>query len=202
MAQARDYWNHNVHYQRVILEAVPPRCGAALDVGCGDGMLACELAARCESVTGIDRDARMIALARERGETARVANAAFVQGDFLTHSLADGTFDFACANTVVHHMGTAMALRQLARVLRPGGRLAVVGLASNGSPADWVIGGAGIPANWYYKITRGEGSPGAPIMDPDLTWAQVRATARRLLPGARYRRHLLWRYSIVWDKPA
>src|SRR5438477_5192535 len=36
MARA-GYWNHNVHYQPVILRAVPPGCGAALEVGCGDG---------------------------------------------------------------------------------------------------------------------------------------------------------------------
>jgi hypothetical protein len=94
------------------------------------------------------------------------------------------------------------ALVKLARVLRPGGRLAVVGLANNGSPADWVIGAAGLPANRYYQRTRGEGHPGAPIMEPDMTWAQVHKTAARLLPGARYRRHLLWRYSLVWTKPA
>jgi hypothetical protein len=39
-------------------------------------------------------------------------------------------------------------------------------------------------------------------MEPDMTWAQVRKSAARLLPGARYRRHLLWRYSLVWTKPA
>jgi hypothetical protein len=33
-----------------------------------------------------------------------------------------------------------------------------------------------------------------------MTWAEVRATARRLLPGVRYRRHLLWRYSLLWRK--
>jgi hypothetical protein len=39
MARA-GYWNHNVHYQPVILKAVPRGCPAALDVGCGDGLLA------------------------------------------------------------------------------------------------------------------------------------------------------------------
>ena len=46
-APAGEYWNHNVHYLPVILAAVPPGCGAALDVGCGDGLLARRLAARC-----------------------------------------------------------------------------------------------------------------------------------------------------------
>ena len=61
---AEDYWNHNVHYQRVILDAVPDACGAAVDVGCGDGLLACKLAARCATGTGIDRDERIIEVAR------------------------------------------------------------------------------------------------------------------------------------------
>jgi SAM-dependent methyltransferase len=65
MAQV-DYWNHNVHYQPVILRAVPAGCGAALEVGCGDGMLARRLAERCAEVTAIDRDARMITLASTR----------------------------------------------------------------------------------------------------------------------------------------
>ena len=34
-----------------------------------------------------------------------------------------------------------------------------------------------------------------------MTWAEVRTAARGLLPGVRYRRHLLWRYSLLWRKP-
>ena len=52
MEPITDYWNHNVHCHRVILDAVPPGCRDAIDVGCGDGMLACALAARCAAVTG------------------------------------------------------------------------------------------------------------------------------------------------------
>src|SRR5580704_11874271 len=52
MARA-GYWNHNVHYQPVILRAVPPGCGAALEVGCGDGLLASRLVERCAEVTAI-----------------------------------------------------------------------------------------------------------------------------------------------------
>jgi ubiquinone/menaquinone biosynthesis C-methylase UbiE len=194
-----EYWNHNVHYQRVILDAVPDGCGNAVDVGCGDGMLARKLAAQCAAVTGIDRDQRMILAARERARAVPTVN--FEQDDFLAHPFADASFDFACANTALHHMDLGAALDKMARILRPGGRLAVVGLANNGSPADWIIGAAGIPANTWYKRTRGEGNPGAPIMEPEITWSQVHQTAARLLPGARYRRHLLWRYSLIWTKP-
>ena len=200
MAQQVDYWNHNVHYQPVILNAVPAGCRSALDVGCGDGMLVRRLATRCGSVTGIDRDAPMIGLAHERSDG--IANVSFLEDDFLAHPFPEASFDFACANTALHHMDVAAALAQLARVRRPGGRLAVVGLGKDRPPVDWIIGSAGFPVNNYYKLTRGESNPGAPIMDPDMTWTEVRRTARRTLPGARYRRRLLWRYSIVWDKPA
>jgi ubiquinone/menaquinone biosynthesis C-methylase UbiE len=195
-----EYWNHNVHYQRVILDAAPDPCGAAIDVGCGDGMLARKLAARCTAVTGIDRDEPIIGVARENGEAVPAVR--FVHGDFLAYPFDEASFDFACANTVLHHMDFGAALGKMARILRPGGRLAVVGLGSDKPPIDWLIGAAGIPVNVYYQRTRGESNSGAPVMAPDMTWSEVRKTATRLLPGVRYRRHLLWRYSLTWTKPA
>ena len=54
---------------------------------------------------------------------------------------------------------------------------------------------------YLHDGTGREGHPGAPIMEPDMSWSQVRAVAARLLPGVRYRRHLLWRYSLTWVKP-
>jgi ubiquinone/menaquinone biosynthesis C-methylase UbiE len=200
---ARDgYWNHNVHYQPVILRAVPPRCGPALDVGCGDGILACLLAEHCTQVTGIDRDDRMIALARERAQTQpHPARITFVVADFLAYPLAEASFDFVCANTSLHHMDLAAALIAMAAVLRPGGRLAVIGLATDESLKDLVASAVGVPANLFYRAVYHEGNSGAPIKAPDMTWGQVRATANTLLPGVRYRRHLLWRYSLLWRKP-
>jgi SAM-dependent methyltransferase len=203
MTQA-GYWNHNVHYQPVILNAVPDGCGAALEVGCGDGMLARRLAGRAAEVTAIDRDAEMIALARKQTpavEGTSGGRVRFVEADFLAYPVQAASYDFACANTVLHHMDFAAALSAMAGALRPGGHLAVVGLAANGSPADYLIGAPGIPANLFYRALRGHGESGAPVKDPEMTWAQVHATARDVLPGVRYRRHLLWRYSLRWRKP-
>jgi ubiquinone/menaquinone biosynthesis C-methylase UbiE len=198
MARA-DYWNHNVHYQPVILGAVPAGCGAALDVGCGDGMLVGRLAGRCAQVTGIDRDPRMIALARSR--TAGRARVTFIEADFLAYDFQEASFDFVCANTSLHHMDFAAALTAMARVLRPGGRLAVVGLAADKSVTDLLAGAAGVPANLFYRAIYRQGESGAPILDPEMSWREVRVAAARLLPGVRYRRHLLWRYSLLWRKP-
>jgi len=198
MARA-DYWNHNVHYQPVILGAVPPGCGPALDVGCGDGLLACRLTDRCAQVTGLDRDPRMIALARARvGARARVH---FIEADFLAYDFPAASFAFVCANTSLHHMDFAAALTKLARVLRPGGRLAVIGLAADRSVTDLLAAAPAVPADLVYRALYRKGESGAPIMDPEMSWRQVRAAAAAALPGVRYRRHLLWRYSLLWQKP-
>jgi hypothetical protein len=39
------------------------------------------------------------------------------------------------------------------------------------------------------------------VWPPPETYGGMRALARELLPGARFRRHLLWRYSLIWRKP-
>lgn len=121
MARA-GYWNHNVHYQPVILNAVPRGCPAALDVGCGDGLLAGRLAERCAEVTGIDRDPRMIV--RARAQLPR--RVTLVEADFLVHPFPAASFDFVCANTSLHHMDFTAALTTMARVLRPGHGLSLI----------------------------------------------------------------------------
>ena len=88
-----DYWNHNVHYQPVILDAIPDGCGAALEVGCGDGLLARRLAARAAEVTAIDADGGMIALARQRTLASHVR---FVHADFLACPIEAASFCGSC----------------------------------------------------------------------------------------------------------
>jgi ubiquinone/menaquinone biosynthesis C-methylase UbiE len=192
-------WNHNVHYQPVILNAVPPACHTALDVGCGDGLLAARLAERCAKVTAIDRDPRMIALARAQPSRVRIT---FLEADFLAHRFPEESFDFVCANTSLHHMDFTAALTTMARLLRPGGQLAVIGLAADKSITDLLAAAPALPVDLFYRAIYRRGESGAPIMDPDHSWREVRAAAASALPGVRYRRHLLWRYSLLWTKPA
>ena len=191
------YWNHNLHYQPVILNAVPPGCQTALDIGCGDGLLAARLAERCTQVTGIDRDPAMITTARSQHLAARIT---FVQADFLDYPFRKESFDFVCANTSLHHMEFTAALARAADLLRPGGQLAVIGLAADKSLADFLASAPGVSVNLIYRAIYGWGESGAPIMFPDHSWRDVRVAATATLPGVRYRRHLLWRYSLLWRK--
>nr|BEK64509.1 class I SAM-dependent methyltransferase [Kitasatospora purpeofusca] len=199
------YWNHNVHYHPFVLDAVPSGCRAALDVGCGEGLLVRKLARQARSVTGVDSSGEMIRLARER--SAGLAGVTFLEADFLDRAsrgpLAAGAYDFVSAVAVVHHVEFAQAVEAMVRQLAPGGRLVIIGLARNRTPQDWIISGAGVPvARFNARRHGGKTDPdGMPVQMPTMAWGEVRREARRLLPGHHFRRHLLWRYSLVWNKP-
>jgi SAM-dependent methyltransferase len=195
-----EYWNHNVAYHGAVLDAVPADCGAALDIGCGDGLLVRKLAGHARQVTGLDRSPQMIERARRL--SADTSNASFCEADFLTIELPPGGYDFVCAVATVHHMDFTSAVTKMTRLLRPGGRMALVGLARNDTPLDWLISGLGVPVVQANRLLRDKADPdGVPMMDPGMSWGQVRNEANRLLPGARFRRRLLWRYSLIWTKP-
>ena len=196
-----DAWNHNVHYYPVVLRSVPDGAERALDVGCGEGLLARRLGAVVPTVVGIDRDEGSVLRARARAESG--AGVDFVLGDFMTYPFEQASFDFIASVASLHHMDDAAALDRMVGLLGPGGRLVVIGLARSSRPVDGVVDIAGMVANGLIKRYRAEVEDGAPrVWPPPHTYRQIRRMARRVLPGARYRRHLLWRYSIVWTKPA
>ncbi|MFH9351988.1 class I SAM-dependent methyltransferase [Kitasatospora sp. NPDC017646] len=196
MREQGPYWNTNVARHPGILRAVPPGCGAALDVGCGDGLLAAKLARRCGRVVGVDSSREMVARAR-----ALYAEPTFVEGDFLTVDLPAEGFGFVCSVTAVHHMDFASALTRMRELLSPGGVLVVVGLAREETAADWARRGAAAPLVRAVKALRRAGGPeGMPEAAPGMSYREVREAAERVLPGARYQWHVLRRYSLTWHK--
>ncbi|MFE0421629.1 class I SAM-dependent methyltransferase [Streptomyces sp. NPDC058953] len=198
-----EYWNHNTHYHPLVLGAVPPGAAKALDIGCGEGLLAKRLAGRVPEVTGVDRSGEMIRLARERAGPG----IGFVEGDFLDPAapgLASGTYDLVSAVAVLHHVDLTAGLTRMADLLAPGGRLVVIGLGREGrDPRDWALSiGAAIPAAAVTRVrSRRSDAPEVPVMDAVTTFAEVRSAARSLLPGCSFRRLLLWRYALIWRKP-
>jgi SAM-dependent methyltransferase len=205
-AAAAEPWSQNLHYHRVILDAIPPGCERALDVGCGTGALTRRLGRAMPHVTGIDRDERSIVLARAHPGAAGIG---YLLGDFFATSFEPGSFGLVTSIASLHHMDAEAALRRMSGLLRPGGVLAVVGLARDSRPIDLglivpaVIGTRLHLAAAAARRPRGSAKAYHPpiIWPPPLTYRDMRRLAARLLPGVRYRRHLYWRYSLIWTKP-
>jgi SAM-dependent methyltransferase len=193
-------WNHNAAYHRLIARAVPAGARDLLDVGCGDGRLARELAGRGRRVLGLEADPALFERAVRLGRG--IEGLEFERGAFPACELPDASFDFVCFLASLHHMDQAAALGRARELLRPGGRLVVVGLARAVGTREELVSGLCAPLVWFGGLRpERAGVEGMPTVEPELSWGETRALARRVLPGARYRRRLYYRYSVHWTKP-
>jgi len=94
-----------------------------LDVGCGDGLIASELARRGAHVVGLDADFTMVAAARSRAERESV-QLRVIEGRAEMLPFDDAVFDYILAVAVLCFVPDAgRAVAEIARVLKPGGRL-------------------------------------------------------------------------------
>jgi 2-polyprenyl-3-methyl-5-hydroxy-6-metoxy-1,4-benzoquinol methylase len=193
-------WNGNMHYHRVILDAVPSGCRQALDVGCGDGLLTRRLHRHgLAQVFGIDLHQPSIEAARTHPDANGIT---YLVGDVLTYPFEPASFDLVTAVASLHHMDTRTGLTRLRELVAPGGVLAVVGLARSDLPADIPRDLAGIVVTRIYKWTKSFQEQTSPLVwPPPDRYATTRRIASELLPGVHWRRHLLFRYSLVWTKP-
>ncbi len=92
----------------------------ALDYGCGHGMAAVVLARRGARVTAFDLSPAYVEEARRRA-TANGVAVEFTTADAERLPVADGSFDRIWGNAVLHHLDLGLAVRELCRVLAPGG---------------------------------------------------------------------------------
>ncbi len=94
----------------------------ALDLCCGTGDIALELARRGARVVGVDFSAPMLGVARRRAQSG-----AFVRGDALRLPFPDRAFDVVTIGYGLRNLASfEAALREMNRVLRPGGRLLIL----------------------------------------------------------------------------
>src|SRR5579864_3984248 len=101
-----------------------------LDVGTGTGRMLELFGPRVEHAVGIDLAREMLAVARANLERAGLRNCSLRQGDMYQLPLASESFDAAVFHQVLHYAeDPRRALREAARVLKPGARLAIVDFA-------------------------------------------------------------------------
>lgn len=97
-----------------------------LDVGCGPGTLTLDLATRVGSVTALEQNDGALNLARGEAARQNAADVSFEIGDVHALSFPDDSFDVVHAHQVLQHVADPVqALREMRRIARPGGIVAV-----------------------------------------------------------------------------
>jgi demethylmenaquinone methyltransferase / 2-methoxy-6-polyprenyl-1,4-benzoquinol methylase len=176
-------------WRRALVSAVAPAPGArVLDVATGTGMVAAELLARADcSVVGIDQSAEMLSAARAR--FAGNERIELLEGQAESLPFADQSFDALTFTYLLRYVDDPRAtVGELARVLRPGGRIASLEFGVPPAP----------PARAAWRLYTAVGLPVLGRL-ASREWAEV---GRFLGPSIRgfYERHPIGRLVEYWQQ--
>jgi 2-polyprenyl-3-methyl-5-hydroxy-6-metoxy-1,4-benzoquinol methylase len=181
-----------------LVPLVPLR-SRVLEIGCGTGALARELATRRGArVTAIDLSPRMIDVARVR--TPASLGVEYHVADFL--SLSPSGFDVVVATNTLHHLPLEETVTRMADAVGETGMLLVADLfAARGvtelpyNGLSWLLRA---PSSSSHELAAAWDAHG--LHDRLQPLGSLRRRLRALLPGVQVRRHLGWRYTAVWQR--
>jgi demethylmenaquinone methyltransferase / 2-methoxy-6-polyprenyl-1,4-benzoquinol methylase len=129
-------------WRKAMIQAVGPRPGQrVLDVATGTGMVAFALAGRGAHVVGLDQSEAMLSGARAKlaGAPDEIRHVEFVQGEAEALPFGDGEFDALTFTYLLRYVDdVAATMTELARVVKPGGR---IGMVEFGVPSQPVLRG-------------------------------------------------------------
>jgi len=197
-------WSHNEYYHRWILRKLPKHFEKSIDIGCGTGDLVRKLAGRAGVASGIDNEPAVIDVARQISAAGPTVIFSAID---LRDVVEPGDYDVVTAVAVLHHLSLAGGLMKMRALLSPGGTLVVVGCYRTNSRVDRLVDAVAIPANVVMGALVSGRSPEAsvamtaPTASPQTTLNEIKAAAAQILPGARIRRRLFWRYSLIFTAP-
>jgi ubiquinone/menaquinone biosynthesis C-methylase UbiE len=187
---------------------LPSNCHNVLEIGCGRGAFARRLAERSQRVLALDLSPEMIRLARER--SAQFPNIEFQLADVREVPFNIASFDCIATIATLHHLPFPEMLLKMKAALKPGGILLVLDLFEPAGLLDSLSNLLALPVSAGLRlIHHGRLLPRPEVRDAwtaherhDLypTMSEVQALCASVLPGAKIKQHLLWRYSIVWEK--
>jgi demethylmenaquinone methyltransferase / 2-methoxy-6-polyprenyl-1,4-benzoquinol methylase len=126
LSAALSFWQ-DPRWRRALVSELAPRAGQrVLDVATGTGMVAAELLARADcTVVGVDQSAEMLAGARARFARADSSRVELIEGQAEALPFADASFDALTFTYLLRYVDDpAATVAELARVVRPGARVA------------------------------------------------------------------------------
>jgi SAM-dependent methyltransferase len=201
-------WDHNSHHHRFLLKQLPSYCENVLEIGCGTGAFSRLLAERSNRVVAIDLSPKMIEVAKQQSE--HYSNIDFHTTDIMKWEFPVEQFDAIASIATVHHLPLENLLPSLKVALKSGGKLVMLDLLEHESVEEILIAAISVPLSWIFQVLKNRHIKPTPeavdawrehgLTDKYLTLPQTQQIYTKLLPGATVRRHLFWRYSVVWEK--
>jgi ubiquinone/menaquinone biosynthesis C-methylase UbiE len=190
-----------------MLRHLPPNCDEVLEIGCGRGDFSRRLATVAQRVTALDLAPEMITCAR--AQSAAYPNIEYQLADVMTCDFGARRFDCIASLATLHHLPFVEILERAKRSLRPGGVILVMDLVQPQGLKDAVLDFIALPVSASLRIMRTRRLlPARDVRaawkehekhDSYLTITEVRNFCDEVLPRALVRKHLLWRYSLVWQ---
>ncbi len=208
IAKLPDYWDHSQQYQSYLLKKITEKNNIGLDVGCGTGELTKKIASKCKMTIGIDISKRMIEEAEKR---VVKSNIRFINTDIDTFlDTSNEIFDVVISIATFHHLDMERTLKKIKSKLSSNGILLILDLYKNETPFEFFLSFIAALINpFIYLVKRGsfrntkeerDAWKDHFQYDQYSTINEVKETAQRILGKVKIKRHLFWRYSLIYRK--
>jgi SAM-dependent methyltransferase len=199
---------HNNHYHNFLLRHLHSKCRSVLEIGCGKGEFSRRLAGTSERVLALDLSPEMIRVAREL--SAPLPNIDFQMADVMSYDLPPEGFDCIASIATLHHLPLREIFLKMKAALKPGGVFLILDLFEPAGLVDALVNPLAVSVSAGLRlIHHGRLRPSGAAREAwaaherhDIypTMKDVRVLCSEILPGAEIKKHLLWRYSVVWRK--
>jgi 2-polyprenyl-3-methyl-5-hydroxy-6-metoxy-1,4-benzoquinol methylase len=201
-------WDHNNCYFRHLLKYVPNNIETCVDIGCGKGQLSFMMSQKSKNVIAVDLADKMI-------EKAKVlhanTNITYICGNILDMKFENDSIDVIITTATAHHLPYEWLLCFANDKLKKGGRLIILDLAKAGSLSDYIIWGAAFLPNIVINLIKNhrlqkDDEHSKEVWqrhgkhDTYMTMKEIKTLADKCIPGAKVKRKLFWRYTLIWEK--
>ena len=208
IAQLPDYWDHNQQYQKYLLSTLKKTQGLALDIGCGTGELTKKLSSLFKEVIGIDVSPKMIGEAKKRNA---FSNIEFINVDVEAYlKKTEQKYDLVISIATFHHLDYAVVLKQVKEKLTINGRLMILDLYKTNTIYEYLLSFIATISNPFmyllksgsFSVTREERDAWEHHSQYDkyATIKEIKRISDSILGKAKIKRHLFWRYTLIYRK--
>lgn len=194
-------WNHNTYYHNFLLNHLSLKRNRVLDIGSGLGLLSSKLSNLFNEVVSLEPDIESVKNAKALYHTLH--NIEYINDDFLSYDFGDDKFDSIIAVASMHHMNYTQALTKMLNLLDKNGRIIILGLYKEATFTDYLFSSIALLPNFMLNMlsTKNDSSKLEMVTrSPELTMKEIYSLSDKTLENCKIKRHLFWRYSLIYEK--